>query len=72
MKNMTVNESVDKMIAAIKSTAVAADKLGNPDGSESASYMLGYLGSMMVSLAMQYPEVLKEVNDTTDWLEANL
>jgi len=57
-KNMTENESVEKMIVAIKA-----------NGMDDSNYMVGYLGSMLVSLATKYPEVLKEVNATTDWIE---
>ena len=67
-ENMTVNESVEKMIATIKANGGSS---ANNEYDSGANYMLGYLGSMLVSLATKYPEVLKEVNSTIDWLETN-
>jgi|TARA_R110001592_G_scaffold157584_1_gene388449 hypothetical protein len=67
---MIMNEAqtVEKMIAKIKATGGSS---ANHESDGGANYMLGYLSSMMVSLATKYPEVLKEVHDTIDWLEAN-
>jgi hypothetical protein len=67
-ENMTVNESVEKMIATIKANGGSS---ANNEYDSGANYMLGYLGSMLVSLATKYPEVLKEVNATTDWVEGH-
>ena len=51
-------KEVDKMIALIQSE------------NDSPHYTIGYLASMMNSLARKYPEVMEEVINTIDWIEA--
>ena len=65
---MNEAQTVEKMIATIKASGGSS---ANNETDSGANYMLGYLQSMMVSLATKYPEVLEEVNSTIDWLETS-
>ncbi len=68
---MIMNEAqtVDKMVELIRTNGGESASKDSRDGG--ANNMLGYLGATIVSLATKYPEVLKEVNSTIDWLETN-
>lgn len=55
---MTTNETVTKMFKLIR------------EMDESPHFALGYLESMMVSLCMMSPQVLKEVIGTIDFIES--
>lgn len=70
-REMIMNEAqtVEKMIELIRANGGENAATDSRDGG--ANYMLGYLGSTIVSLATKYPEVLEEVNSTIDWLEAS-
>ena len=57
---MTTNETVAKMFKLIREM----------DESQSPHFALGYLESMMVSLCMMSPQVLKEVIGTIDFIES--
>ena len=66
---MNEAQTVEKMIELIRANGGEKAATDSRDGG--ANYMLGYLGSTIVSLATKYPEVLEEVNSTIDWLEAS-
>ena len=68
---MIMNEAqtVEKMVELIRASGGENASEDSRDGG--ANYMLGYLGATIVSLATKYPEVLKEVHSTIDWLETD-
>ena len=65
---MNEAQTVEKMVELIRASGGENAAKDSRDGG--ANYLLGYLGSMVVSLATKYPEVLEEVISTIDYLEA--
>ncbi len=66
---MNEAQTVDKMVELIRANGGENASKDSRDGVANDTF--GHLGATIVSLATKYPEVLKEVNSTIDWLETN-